>query len=638
MIHRRSIHSNSIHLGCSPTLILDTTHHLSSEQLNFLQRGPTYVSPCQVHTSSSLTLDQILHQQIAPLRRQLTKVFTKYPVDLCRRMNFEKELQQLFRDSFATPIPQQLEERALYEQQLIRSIRIQLNKDSLILRRTADDKNVYYLGQLNQFNQQTDEYMEQSKYYEMVENQHLPDIVKMMDSELELLCQRKLINKDHLSKLSIGEKTNIQLPSLYFLPEIQENGQVLLEPRLSSCTHCPIYTLANYLDQLLRPLFDQYSRSTTFNSGGDFIQRLQHYCIQNNALLPTTRFATFKIDHLYSRVSHADILTGLHKFLAHAVVTRRHHNLTNDAIEELTGLFLRHNIFSYDGRIFRYIQGCPLNIPFTRLLCNIYLHYWQLPLLRQIRLEDELYGRYDDMGFLTWNGPIDTLQMAFSELNRQHPHIQLISPTDTSVHFLDVYIENRKGSLYTRVHYDSTAQRFLLPYAVGHPRLVHRQWFQLALLRAGQYCSSFEDFEDERLYIELTFLANGYSIEFVNDHLVQFFKRYNPVRQQTNLNRFIYVSLRRQLFRSLSQQQQQQQQQRSEVDDQFIHLQYLFDWGSRVEFNRKFYELWSHFLAQDPTFKKYGLKIKLSSWHCYSSNALLAVPKDNKLGMAYTTN
>ena len=209
MIHRRSSYSNSIHLGCSPTLILDTTHHLSSEQLILLRRGPTYVSPCQVHTlsSSSLTADQILHQQIAPLRRQLTRVFTKYPVDLSRRMNFEKEIQQLFQDSFAKPIPKPLEERALYEKQLTRSIRAQLNKDSLMLRRTADDKSVYYLGRLNKFNQQADDDMDQSKWYAMTEQQHLQDIIKTIDSEFELLSQGKQINKDHLSKLSTGKKT-----------------------------------------------------------------------------------------------------------------------------------------------------------------------------------------------------------------------------------------------------------------------------------------------------------------------------------------------------------------------------------------------------------------------------------------------
>ena len=37
-------------------------------------------------------------------------------------------------------------------------------------------------------------------------------------------------------------------------------------------------------------------------------------------------------------------------------------------------------------------------------------------------------------------------------------------------------------------------------------------------------CSSFEGFEDERLYFELTFRANVYSVGFVNDHRVQFFE------------------------------------------------------------------------------------------------------------------
>ncbi|CAF4354136.1 unnamed protein product, partial [Rotaria sordida] len=33
-----------------------------------------------------------------------------------------------------------------------------------------------------------------------------------------------------------------------------------------------------------------------------------------------------------------------------------------------------------------------------------------------------------------------------------------------------------------------------LPYTKNHPRLRHRQWFRYALIRSGQYCSSFEDF------------------------------------------------------------------------------------------------------------------------------------------------
>ncbi|CAF4517855.1 unnamed protein product, partial [Rotaria magnacalcarata] len=81
----------------------------------FLNRGPTYVSPCQLHIqseSSSLSIDEILTKQLAPLRRQLPRVFTNYPVNLSRRMNFEQQIQQLFKESFhQPPIPLSIKQR-----------------------------------------------------------------------------------------------------------------------------------------------------------------------------------------------------------------------------------------------------------------------------------------------------------------------------------------------------------------------------------------------------------------------------------------------------------------------------------------------------------------------------------------------
>ncbi|CAF5165219.1 unnamed protein product [Rotaria magnacalcarata] len=61
-----------------------------------------------------------------------------------------------------------------------------------------------------------------------------------------------------------------------------------------------------------------------------------------------------------------------------------------------------------------------------------------------------------------------------------------------------------------------------------------------------------------------------------------------------------------------------------ETNQKMIQLHYLFDWGSRCEFNEKFHRLWLTILNEDLTFKQYGLKIQLNSKHCYSSNILLA--------------
>ncbi|CAF4444464.1 unnamed protein product, partial [Rotaria sp. Silwood2] len=74
---------------------------------------------------------QIVTKQMAPLQRELTHLFTKYSVDLSRRMNFENEIQQSCNDSFIRSMPGVLEERAFYEKQWIQSIQYHLKKDQL---------------------------------------------------------------------------------------------------------------------------------------------------------------------------------------------------------------------------------------------------------------------------------------------------------------------------------------------------------------------------------------------------------------------------------------------------------------------------------------------------------------------------
>ena len=402
-----------------------------------------------------------------------------------------------------------------------------------------------------------------------------------------------------------------------------------VQPRLSSYRHCPIYTLATYLNQLLRLLFNSVSQSTIFLNGGDFMQKFQYYYSLPNLFLPKTNLATFKIHDLYTMISHSALLEALNAFLVNPLILGRHQKLSNEAIVELTAIVLRNNVFSYNRKIYRFIKGCSLNLPLTEILGHIYMYNWQIPLVRNVRVKDAFYGRYNDIGFLTWNESIDQLQKIFDELQQSlDSNLEMTTFIGSHAHFLNAFIENKNGRLHTCVYRDSTCQPFLLPYVSGHPRLSHRQWFQFSLIRAGQYCGTSDDFQDERLYIELTFLANGYSLDFVEYNLRQFFSRLNPKQyEQMNSNSFKYMSFRHELFRGVDQGKQAlDEEQQLQKNHQLISLHYLFDWGARCQFNEKFYQLWSTILDQDSTFKKYGLKIKLHTKHCYSSNTLLARP------------
>ncbi len=78
----------------------------------------------------------------------------------------------------------------------------------------------------------------------------------------------------------------------------------------------PTTGISKFLDQLIRPLFDQHVRSTTIIDGVDLIRRLQTY-VENDYLKPTTQFCTFDITDLYTMLPQVESLNILTEFLVH---------------------------------------------------------------------------------------------------------------------------------------------------------------------------------------------------------------------------------------------------------------------------------------------------------------------------------
>ena len=147
-----------------------------------------------------------------------------------------------------------------------------------------------------------------------------------------------------------------------------------------------------------------------------------------------------------------------------------------------------------------------------------------------------------------------------------------------------------------------------------------------------------EDFQDERRYIEAKFLSNGYSLCCIEYLWKQFIQRFgfSPLQficfEKYDYNIFRNERSRSMKYYRVNQQQQQQQNEGFNLikNNKVFHIYYLYDWGSRIEFNRKFRELWCTILNQDPIFKRNGLKIILNSKHCYLSDILLAYPINKK--------
>ena len=189
---------------------------------------------------------------------------------------------------------------------------------------------------------------------------------------------------------------------------------------------------------------------------------------------------------------------------------------------------------------------------------------------------------------------------------------------------MNAYIENRQGHLYTRVHHHPTIQRYTLPYVTGHSKLAHSDWLQSSLMRAVCLCSSVDDFIKERIYLEMTFLVNGYSLLFVESYVQHFFNFFRVPHMRYTTNQTMYDHFRQQWLDTMDWQHQMADElQNLTGNDRLVQLNYLYEFGPRCQFNQQFHQLWSQYFQQHPSLSSNQLKILLTTKHFHSLNALL---------------
>jgi hypothetical protein len=214
-------------------MIIDTPLHLfTTEQLKLLKRGPTYIPPCQMYVSC-VSVNAMIEKQFKFLQHNLNILFAKYENNSAQSMFVIKDIKDEFKKAFSISLPLAIQQRALYEKQLVESIREHLKANDLILRRTADQTNVFYLGYMKDFQEKINEFMNKTdiaafEISEIIDNnnlrqthEYLTQRIKSMNSELDRILTNKKFYKDLLEKLYIN-MGKIQLPYLYFLPDVSK--------------------------------------------------------------------------------------------------------------------------------------------------------------------------------------------------------------------------------------------------------------------------------------------------------------------------------------------------------------------------------------------------------------------------------
>lgn len=219
-----------------PSTIMRTAFHLfSDEQLRLLNRGPTYIPIYQTFSSLPSTnrfsaLQDKLTGHFKVLQHDLSRLYAKLNINPAQSMFLTKKIKDLYINTFSNySIPIIIRQRAIYEKHLIESIDEQLKKYDLILRRTADQRNVFYLCNRQEFHEQTCEYMNYTDDFEHVCNideNNLEETrtllarkVRSLNENFDEIFQDKKKFKDILQSIYISND-KVELPYVYFLPDV----------------------------------------------------------------------------------------------------------------------------------------------------------------------------------------------------------------------------------------------------------------------------------------------------------------------------------------------------------------------------------------------------------------------------------
>ena len=190
-----------------------------------------------------------------------------------------------------------------------------------------------------------------------------------------------------------------------------------------------------------------------------------------------------------------------------------------------------------------------------------------------------------------------------------------------------LFLENQMGFLFSQVDHDPDKQKYTLPYVTGNSIEQHSDWFRLALLRAVCYCTTVTSFAEERIYLELTYLLNGYSLYFVETRVDNFLTHFKVNELRYCLDQAFYDRFRLKIVAFIEQYHGALEKTRQLDDDgKMLHFHYLYEYGSRSQFDEVFQNLWAKSFTDHPNLSVTKSKICLTTKQRYSLNALLAQP------------
>ncbi|CAF2717588.1 unnamed protein product [Rotaria sp. Silwood2] len=419
----------------------------------------------------------------------------------------------------------------------ILSLRHQLTEEKLIMRASYKGYS-FHTYPAKEYQQKSSNYIKQLGIYKFINDvkstnpkvsqQCLKNIIQEVNTTLNMLLNSKNIS-DQQYVLMHPNSSIIRLNYLHFVPDTTKETDSL-QP-IIICKNGPTFNLAHYLSDILWSIFNQIASCKTFANSDDIVYTLEQY-VKHGYLHETTHFVAFNINDICTKFSHEKAIKALENFLnMHSSELQKiTEGLTNKTIFELVRLVLQNQYFIYENKLYQQIHGGASGSLLTIPLACIYLFYGQSSILIHTLINNKngLFGRYRDDIFLTWNDSKDEFYTFINGVmnnQQQHPSIPLLQTMiGTTVHLLDLELTNDKGHFITKIYHDPQTDEYELPSKYEYHTNRPSNLLKAALKHAVRCCSNQEDFHKEHRHIDLCHLIRGFSPDFIDQCIKEFYK------------------------------------------------------------------------------------------------------------------
>ncbi|CAF1449750.1 unnamed protein product [Adineta ricciae] len=246
--------------------------------------------------------------------------------------------------------------------------------------------------------------MKTDAYQDLKGRNPLDALVSRTNEFLYAIWVNKHITQKHCENLKI-QRSETELAHLYFLPKAHKPNTPL-RPIVAGMKS-PTIGISKWLDDVLRPLFNQLASETAIENGTQLIKSVER--CSENYLTSSTTFISMDVTDLYTMIPQEGAVIAIKRLL-------EEHNLKQiDGIKKeiilaLTRFVLTNNYFYFDGSYYKQIKGGAMGSPLTLTIANTYMYFVERPIAKWAKRTFSLYYRYIDDLFIMSNVHEDILE------------------------------------------------------------------------------------------------------------------------------------------------------------------------------------------------------------------------------------